>query len=92
MCGKRSCVIVVWSFLFGGLVQAASGAAQADDRDRALVEVTALSQKLLDAIPSGDNGSGKWVVDSRSRYSGLFGDSYHRMPETTDYRLLTTDC
>jgi Domain of unknown function (DUF4440)/Domain of unknown function (DUF3471) len=69
MRGKRSCVIVVWSFLFGGLAHAASGAGQADDRDRALVEVTALSQKLLDAIPSGDKTVWNEILAEDAVYS-----------------------
>jgi hypothetical protein len=54
MPGKKNCLIVLWSFLFGALAQSASGVGQADDRVRVLAEVTGLSQKLLDAIPTGD--------------------------------------
>ncbi len=69
MRGKRSYVIVLWSFLLGGLAQAASGAGQTDDRDRALADVTALSQKLLDAIPSGDKTVWNEILAEDAVYS-----------------------
>jgi len=69
MLGKKSCVIVLWSFLFGALAQAASGAGQAEDRDRVLAQVTALSQKLLDAIPSGDKKVWNEILADDAVYS-----------------------
>ncbi len=69
MHGAKTWVIVLWGFLFGGLVQAASGAGQADDRERALAEVTALSQKLLDAIPSGDKRVWNEILAEDAVYS-----------------------
>ena len=69
MRGTKSCVIVLWGFLFGGLVQAASRVGQTDDRDRALVEVTALSQKLLDALPTGDKAVWNEILAEDAVYS-----------------------
>ena len=54
MRGTKSWVIVFSSFLFVRIAPAALGAGPPGDRDRVEAEVTELSQKLHDAIPSGD--------------------------------------
>jgi hypothetical protein len=69
MHGAKTWVMVLWGFLLGWLVQAAPGAGQADDRDRVLMEVAALSQKLLDALPSGDKAVWNEILAEDAVYS-----------------------
>jgi hypothetical protein len=61
--------IALWGFLLSAFTSGARVAGLPDDRDRTLAEVTAVSQKLLDAIPSGDKKVWNEILADDAVYS-----------------------
>lgn len=69
MRGRKRCRIALYGFPLGALALVALSSEPVDDRDRTLTALTALSQKLLDAIPTGDKAVWNEILADDAVYS-----------------------